>query len=169
MRDDAWQQTLLAKVEEEVEKMGSARGAARNIGVNHENLRRFLETGKAPRGKDRQALRAWGGVASRGTVPASPTNISAVAPTQSLSVATPQTATAVPPFGSEGERNAYTLGVLHMAQAARGELGRCLDTATAALLAPVTGPDPTTDEVASIRSAVAARENSPHPPARRER
>ncbi len=45
-------------------------------------------------------------------------------------------------FSTEAEKISYTIGVLDMANVAKSELSRCLDTAMAALLSPLTAPAP---------------------------
>ncbi len=45
-------------------------------------------------------------------------------------------------FATDAEKISYTIGVLDMANAAKSELSRCLDTAMAALLSPLTAPTP---------------------------
>ncbi len=84
----------------------------------------------------------------------------------------PQLSVVAPPspltFANDGEKIAYSLGVLHMAQAAKAELGRCLDAATGALLAPVSSRPvdatmPTAGEIADIRATTDARAGARRP------
>lgn len=140
MHDESWQAVARQRVRDAVEKSGSVRAAARELGVNHETLRRVLDGAPIPRGADRAKYVALGS----GTV----THSAAFPPhTDTRSghgtVAVP--AVTARQFASAEEQRAYVLGILDMGASsnrivtdASAEVSRAISAAMAALLAPIT-------------------------------
>jgi hypothetical protein len=141
MTDVEWQDAYRRAAKQMVDRHGSIREAARQLGVNHEGLRRLVNGGPVPRGPDRERY----------------LQLSPVPPNDTLRDAVPASSRdpAGRTFASEAERISYALGVLDMASTSNrlvletsNEVSRAISAASAALLAPISGPAP----VAPVKS-----------------
>lgn len=143
MRGDEWQDQCRQIAQRLVSQLGSIREAARSIGVNHEGYRRLVNGGPVPRGPDRAA---YLGLLN---VPLFDTD-GGTAPSVLRETSAPSYDGAARTFGSDAERISYALGVLDMASRSNrivmetsNEVSRAISAASAALLAPLSGPAPT--------------------------
>ena len=139
MDDMEWQAVARERARKLTDRIGSVRGAAKELGVNHEGLRRLLDGRSVPRGPDREAYLRLAGVSSDATTtrPVSEGVATAQRP------ATPPSVTGRT-FATDDARIAYVLGVLDMAGTSNqiamqssAEVSRAITTAAAALIAPL--------------------------------
>lgn len=144
MNDFEWQDRCRELVRGLVARSGSIREAARLLGVNHEGMRRLVNGGPVPRGPDRAAYLSLADPTMNDTRTVGVTPSMAREATPAPYDANPRT------FATDAERISYALGVLDMAGRSNrivmetsNEVSRAISAASAALLAPLSGPTTT--------------------------
>lgn len=160
-QDPTSERLRLARLTASSKSLREVSTAAEAMGVSRQSLSRY-EEGKRPVPLDvlKAASRVFG-------LPLSHFLDGAQFTTPKLQIVQEQKAsyTTTRTFQTDAEKISYTIGVLDMANAAKSELSRCLDTAMSALLSPLTAPAPVAPGPSVIemleKHAAATRKSAP--------
>lgn len=134
----AGERLRLARVTAQNKAVRGAKAAADALGISRQGLYQYETRGKIPLDVLLRAAEVFAvpiaDLTGGQTPPPEPTRHRIGEPVAMYGVART--------FQTDAEKISYTIGVLDMANAAKSELSRCLDTAMAALLSPLTAPTP---------------------------